>query len=44
MQHVKNENALLVKRVSQAGFFCSSALCHGDFLNAVLNTNHLAGS
>lgn len=31
MQHVKNENTLLVQDVSQAGYFCSSTLCHGDF-------------
>jgi len=31
MQHVKNENTLLVKDVSQARYFCSSTLCHGDF-------------
>lgn len=31
MQHVKNENTLLAKDVSHAGYFCSSILCHGDF-------------
>lgn len=31
MQHVKNENTLLVKNVSQAGYLCSSTLCHEDF-------------